>query len=512
MHLFRQKINWPAIVGQVGLLLHVPAGMAVTAFAIGLIFQEWFALIPFGVVAASSFAIGQILFWSTKGAKAGHLWDAMVIAGLGWLVCSLICSIPFIWISHIQLSSGVESEVLKVFRNTVNALFESVSGFTSTGLTMMQREGPFPHVLQWWRSMLEWVGGLGLIVFILALGHLNKGGYQLYYAEARSEKMTRNIHQTALWICGIYSIFTVIALGLFLGLSMDPWDALNHALTVVSTGGFTVSQTNFHGYSTAIQIVAMFMMLIAAISFAIHYRVIREGELSALIKDSQHRLLYVLAFGGGGLVLLLNAWNGLKGHQVEAFFEWVSALTTCGFSAMNLALFPPMVKLLLVMGMFVGGATGSTVGGLKLRRLIYLVSGVVLRVFAITTSKEKYTSKSSSEKGEGPPGVDLPHSAKSERLFTAEVLFSLWASTLFLGWFLILKWVPSGHALDALFEVTSAMSNVGLTSGIVQPEIPVCGKWIFIFLMWMGRLEIIPAIILLLTLPITFIRRSSHGK
>ena len=512
MHLFRQKINWPAIVGQVGLLLHVPAGMAALTFIVAFVFEEWFALIPFGAVAVFSFIVGQALYRFTKRAKAAHLWDAMVIAGLGWLFCSLIGSIPFVWISYLRLSSGIESEVLRVFQNPTNALFESISGFTSTGLTMMQHEGMFPHVLQWWRSLLEWTGGLGLVVFVLALTHLNKAGFQLYYAEARSEKMTKNITGTAHWIWGIYCIFTAIAFLLFVIAGMPLWDSINHALTVISTGGFTLNYTNFQGYSLSVQVIAMFMMVIGSISFAVHFRVIREKEYGILWKSAQHRLLYVLAIGGGCLLLLLNWWNGLTTHKVDAFFEWISALTTCGYSTMNLSLLSPMVKLLLIMGMFIGGTTGSTAGGLKIRRLLHLVSGIALRILAITTKKERHTTKDTTAAGKEPPGVDLPHTEQSERLFTAGVLFSLWTSTLFLGWFLMLRWAPKGQALDTLFDITSAMSNVGLSSGIVHPEMPTAGKWIFMALMWMGRLEIIPALILVLTLPLTFIRSKVHGK
>ncbi|MCB1110838.1 MAG: TrkH family potassium uptake protein [Chlamydiia bacterium] len=512
MHLFKQKVNWSAIVGQVGLLLHVPAGMALLTLIIALIFKEWFALIPFGVVGVSSLIGGQVLYWSTKRAKAAHLWDAMMIAGLGWLVCSFIASIPFLWISDLQLKSGIESEVLLVFRNPVNALFEAFSGFTSTGLTMLQREGPFPHVLQWWRSLLEWTGGLGLVVFVLALTHLNKAGFQLYYAEARTEKMTKNITGTAHWLWGIYCIFTGIAFLLFFSLGMPLWEAVNHSLTVISTGGFTITTTNFKGYDLSIQIAALFMMVAGAISFAVHFRVIREKEFGILWKNLQHRLLYLLLIGGGFLVILFNLWNGLKGHRIDAFFEWVSALTTCGYSTIDLSLFSPMVKLLLIMGMFVGGTTGSTAGGIKIRRLMYFISGVTLRVLSITRKGEKHTVKDATAEGKEPPGICLPGKERSERLFTAGVLFSLWATTLFIGWFFILKWTPQGRALDALFEVTSAMSNVGLSSGIIHPDFSTFGKWIFMVLMWMGRLEIIPALILLLTLPLTLNRSTPSGK
>ncbi|MCB1072814.1 MAG: TrkH family potassium uptake protein [Chlamydiia bacterium] len=506
MLFFKQKINWQAIVGQVGLLFHVPATMAAATLIIGLIYHEWFSLLPFGALTLFSLVVGQLMYRLPHRAKAAHLWEAMIIAGISWLLCSFLAAIPFYWISHICLKSGVDSEVLKVFSVPINALFEAFSGFTSTGLTMMQQEGPFPYVLQWWRSFLQWIGGLGLIVLILALTHLNKQGFELYYAEARSEKMTKNIEGTAHWILGIYLIFTCIGLILFFASGMSLWDAINHAMTVIATGGFTLTKNNFQGYSLTIQVIAIFMMIIGAMSFAVHYRVIREKEFGILWKSMQHRLLYFFAIGGGFLVLFLNIWNGIYIHWIHPFFEWISALTTCGYSTMKLSLFSPMAKLFLIMGMFVGGATGSTAGGLKIKRLIYLVSGVLLRLLSITPKKEKAITKKRDKIIEEPPGVVLPATEKSERLVTAEVLFTLWASTLFLAWFLILHYVPKGRALDALFEVTSAMSNVGLSSGIVSPDLPTFAKVIFMFLMWVGRLEIIPALVLVLTIPMIFKR------
>ncbi|NGX51224.1 MAG: Trk system potassium uptake protein TrkH [Chlamydiae bacterium] len=507
MSLLKQKIHWSAIFGQIGLLLHVPGGMALITIGICALFKEWYAILPFALIGLFGIGLGQLLYRLSLKAKAAHLWDAMIIAALGWVFCSLLAAIPIYWISHIQLSRGVESEVMRVFAQPLNALFESISGFTSTGLTMMQHEGPFPRALQWWRSLLQWTGGLGLVVFVLALTHLNRSGYQLYYAEAHTEKMSSNITKTAHWIWGIYLSYTTIAFLLFLTLGMPSWEAINHAMTVISTGGFTLTPSNFQNYDTAIQISALFIMIVGTISFALHFQVIHERNWMVLWKSMQHRLLYFFLIGGGLLILLLNFWNGSRDHISDSIFEWVSALTTCGYSAINLSFFSPMVKLMLIIGMFIGGATGSTAGGLKIRRIIYLFSGIFLRLISLTQKKERATIRdkqvSKEHPEEEPAGTILPHTVQSERLFTAGVLFTLWTTSLLLGWFFILRWVPDGGALDALFDVTSALSNVGLTSGIVNPDFSSIGKCIFMFLMWIGRLEIIPALVLLLSLPMS---------
>ena len=363
MALLNQKINWQAIFGQIGLLLHVPGVMAFLSIGICFIFAEWFAIIPFAVVGVVGVGLGQLLYRLTLNGKAPHLWDAMIIAALGWILCSVLAALPIYWICQLQLIRGVESEVMQVFAKPINALFESFSGFTSTGLTMMQREGPFPYVLQWWRSLLQWAGGLGLVVFVLALTHLSKKGYQLYYAEAHSEQMSKNITRTAHWIWGIYLCYTILAFFLFLITGMPLWEAINHSMTVISTGGFTVTTSNFQDYDLPIQMAAMYVMMIGAISFAIHFQVIHERNWKVAWKSMQHRLLYIFIIGGGFLFLLLNLWNGSKGHFVHPFFEWTSALTTCGYSTIRLSYFSPMAKLLLIIGMFIGGGERVDSGG-----------------------------------------------------------------------------------------------------------------------------------------------------
>ena len=480
--------------------------MAFLSLFICLIFKEWFALVPIGVTAFSSFGLGQILYriLQKKGAKT-HLWDAMVIAALGWLFCSIIGAIPIYWIALERLPF-VPSENLEIFANPINALFESFSGFTSTGLTLFQSEGSLPYILQWWRSFLQWVGGIGLVVFVLSLTHLNRVGYQLYYAEAHTEQMSSNITKTAHLISMIYFSYTFLAFLLFFLFGMSWWEALNHSFTVISTGGFTLSSENFRIYGPSLQFIAVLMMLMGSISFSLHFQIIRHRNWRMIIKNKQHLLFFACLIIGIFFVICLNLWVKEVAAFNSVIFEWISALTTCGYSTLSLSSFSPMVKLFLIFGMFLGGPTGSTTGGLKMQRILYLFSGFYLRLKSLTEPKEKQITYEyqplKKPRSQEPPGIDLPKSAKSERLFTAAIFFFLWCFTLLVGWFLFLKWTFQ-NPLDALFEVTSAMSNVGLTSGLITPELPIGGKMLLMGLMWIGRLEIIPAVVLILSFPLS---------
>ncbi len=460
-----------------------------------------------------SFGIGQILYRCfRKKSETTHLWDAMITAALGWLCCSVIAAIPIYWISLERLSAHISSDILVTFADPINALFEAFSGFTSTGLTMLQSQGPFPHILDWWRSFLQWVGGMGLVIFVLSLTHLNRVGYQLYYAEAHTEQMSNNITKTAHLIFLIYFFYTLIAFLLFFFFGMSLWEALNHSLTVISTGGFTLSHENFRIYSTPLQIIAVLMMFIGSISFSLHFQIIRHGNWKVIMRNKQHLLFLTCIIFGILLIVCLNLWTQKKAKFGPTIFEWISALTTCGYSTTPLSSFSPMIKLFLIFGMSLGGTTGSTAGGLKMQRVLYLFSGLHLRLKNLTQQRENQIicdyQISKKTKTHKPSGVNFSKNGKNDQLFIAAIFFFLWIFTLLLGWFLFLKW-SSQEPLEALFEVASAMSNVGLTSGLINPEFPIGGKVLLMGLMWIGRLEIIPVLILISSFPISIKKKKS---
>lgn len=503
MPFLKKKIHWSTVCNQLGLVLHVPGIAAGFSLLICFFFREWFAVAPLIATALLSIGLGQLLYRCFSKKAQHHLWDAMLIAALGWLVCSFLSAIPLWWIAVNQLHAGASSETLVIFSHPINAIFESFSGLTSTGLTLMDGRGFFPYTLQWWRSILQWIGGIGLIAFILSLVHLNRDD-ELYYAEAHTERLTRDMMKTTQWIWGIYSLYTFAGMLLFFCAGMPLWQAINHAMTVIATGGFTIIGSHFSDYNITIQWIALLLMIMGAISFSIHCCIIRHRHWKLIGKNLQLRLLFIFLAIGSGILFLFDLWNQTGNRWLDTFFEWTSALTTCGFATLSLNAFSPMAKLFLILGMITGGMTGSTAGGLKIRRIADLFSAIFLRLVSITKKKEK---TSSGEKNslkpfeEELPKTPLPRSGKSEQLLTAEVLFSLWIMTLGFGWLFVLKWAPANSSLNALFDVTSALSNVGLTSGIFHSELPIAGKCLFMVLMWIGRLEMIPALVLFLSLP-----------
>lgn len=231
------------------------------------------------------------------------------------------------------------------------------------------------------------------MVFVLSLTHLFKEGYQLYYAEAHTEKIGKNVTSTSQVIWGIYFLYTVFGVILFLVLGMPIWESINHTMTLISTGGFSILNSNFQNYSSWIQLAGILIMIIGGINFAVHYHVIREGKINTLWKNAQQRNLYFIIFCGGVLIYLLNLWSGSKIPCLDTLFEWTSALTTCGLTTLTLNRFSSMGKLFLILGMFAGACAGSTAGGLKIQRLMHLFSGITLRVKTITEDKEQTIMK-----------------------------------------------------------------------------------------------------------------------
>jgi len=269
---------------------------------------------------------------------------------------------------------------------------------------------------------------------------------------------------------------------------MPPWEALNHAMTGISTGGFTLWPESIARYdSLAIEAVSMVVMLAGAVSFAVHYRAMQRGP-GFFLRDLQTRWLLVLSLLGFALVA---GENLLRGFGVEpslrqGAFQVVSALTCTGFQTAPIGEWSDTAKLLLSMAMVIGGAAGSTAGGIKVMRFALLVRGVSWRLKKIVSPGGALVPMRL-----GRELIPDPEAAK--RLEEASVLVFLWLGFLFFGVVVLSHLVSGDFGLaDVVFEVASAQGNVGLSVGITQPTMPTGAKLLLCFNMWIGRLEIIP--------------------
>lgn len=483
------------VLRDLGLLCLVVALMSAGSLPVAVVFEERFALWPLGLTALVSLGVWAGLYWPFRHAKETQLRHGLIVAGLGWVLVPALGALPLYLISQ-RLGGGL----IFPYADYTSAFFETVSGFTGTGLTMSLRPDLLPKTLQWWRSFTEWVGGMGVIVLMLAI-LIGPGlsAATLYYAEARAEKIhpsVRSTVRTMWWIFGLYTILSILA---FFVAGLPPWEAINHGMTGVATGGFSLWPKSLGRYrSLAVEVVAILAMVAGAVSFVVHYQLLLRGP-AGLWRDIQTRwLLLGLVLGTGVLgVLLSRVWPASVAFRVAAF-QYVSAMTCTGFQTVDLAGLSEAGKLLLTVGMVVGGAAGSTAGGLKVVRLVVLARGVTWQIRRLLSPPDAVLPcRLGSE--------SLPEDQAYRRISQAAALFFLWVAFLLSGALLLSQFYPGGNftLADFLFEVASAQGNVGLSVGITHPEMPTLAKLLLAFHMWVGRLEIIPVIVLFRT----FLRR-----
>jgi trk system potassium uptake protein TrkH len=475
-------MHWPVIIRFLSLLsLFIAAAMGFP-LAVSLTYEEgnW---IPILVSMGAASALGSAgLFFTPRQNDAilSHR-DGMTIVTSGWIASGLIGTLPY-------LLSGT-------INGFTDAFFESVSGFSTTGASVIPNVEAIPKAMASWRSMTQWLGGMGIIVLSIAvLPFIGVGGMQLYRAETPSpvvDKLKPRISETARVLWKVYLLFTFVEIGLLAAGGMGLLDAINHSLCTVPTGGFSTRNNSIAYYQSAyFEVVITFFMFISGINFSLHYRFLR-GEGGAFFRDAECRVYIVIVFA---MVLLVtldlygtvfeDIWGALRASS----FQVVSIITTTGFATEDFDRWPALSKQILVGCMFVGAMAGSTGGGMKVMRIVLLVKHALQELFRLAH----------------------PHAVSAVKLggrpVPTEIMSSVWGfSILYFLIFMLgtLSMCMMGLDLTTSFSaVASCLGNVGPGLGLVGPafnylDVPILGKWILIFLMLIGRLEIYTVLVLL---------------
>ncbi len=437
--------------------------------------------LAWSMIVTAGFGIFLLLFTKKKKEATMNHRDGVAIVTFGWVAAGLAGSIPFI------ISGAIP--------DFTNAYFESISGFTTTGATILSNiEGVPPGILMW-RSVTQWLGGMGIIVLSIAiLPFLGVGGMQLYRAEIPSpvvDKLKPRISDTSktLWI--VYLIITGLEIiFLFLG-GMSLYDSVSHAFCTMPTGGFSPKNASIAHYDSAyIDGVVVIFMILAGINFSLHYRVINRGP-AVFWKDPECRVFLSIIIVLTALITY-DIYGTIYDHLASAFryaaFQVSSIITTTGFATADFELWPTMSCSILIICMFLGGMAGSTGGGIKTMRIILLIKHGYRELFRIVHPHAVTTIKLG--------GRPVPQ----------ETLSSIWGFfTLYLVLFVFASLIMSSLGLDMISSfssVSACIFNVGPGLGIVGPVdnymgIPVIGKWVLIFCMLLGRLEIYTVIVLL---------------
>jgi trk system potassium uptake protein TrkH len=477
-------------------------------------YAELYSALSFVISAVVTAALGAGLYGLCRHAAELQRRQAMLVAGAGWLVCAVFGALPF-WIAATitpdeaaaaMMPAGSELPTsLSAFRDPVHAFFESMSGYTTTGLTLAIHEPTLGRGLLFYRSLSQWVGGAGVIVLSLAIiPRPSVGRLELYQSEASGTKLRPNIIGTARAIWKTYSgltllCFVYLAVGTYVllpdyGLERSLFDALNHAMTGQSTGGFSPLDDSIAGYgSSAMELLYLLPMLAGATALPLYYTFFRTKSPMVFLRDPQFRLMLALTLVGTAVVVWLLAVSQTTAHPLrDGLFQVVSALSTTGWQTSELKSWSDASALLLSLGpMLIGGAAGATVGGIKLIRVLLLAAAAKWRITKTLLPSEAIVPFKVGSRA-------LSTQQMQREVADAGVFSFLYVTILTLSVIAVSGVVGDTFTLsNVVLECVSAQSTVGLSTGITSPEMPRLAEWVFIFQMWVGRLEIFPVIVLL---------------
>jgi trk system potassium uptake protein TrkH len=484
------------VLRDIGSLLIIVGLMSLVALIVPFYNSESEGIVAIITTSLFFLIVGFPLYFVFKKAEISNFKSAMVTAALGWILVSLIGSIPF-------LMMGFNKNDPLITMDFLSAFFESMSGWTGTGLTMIDKENLLPYTLQFWRSFIQWIGGVGVIVLTLSiLARPGTGSYILYKSEGRDQKTHPSIVSTVRTIWWIFALYTIIGIvvlviiGSITSDGMDPWQSMNHAMTAIATGGFSVTDDSIAGFGVISQLAIIVLMIFGGIAFVAHYDLLK-GRIKRFMSDVQFQAMIFILILGVVALTFINLNDPVLVYQdnfllslKDSGFQFISALTCTGFASANVLSWTESAKLLLSFAMIIGGAAGSTAGGIKLFRAILLSKGAGWRIKrSISTPRRVFVHKLGVKPLSKEDAMDL--------INEAAIISFMWVILLLFGILSIAYFFPQDTLGNVIFEVCSAQGNVGLSVGITSMSMDPIAKVILIFSMWIGRLEIIPIIVLI---------------
>ncbi len=457
------------IARSMGLLMIGIGFLCLVPIAVDLIYFEFNALcylVPSLISILIGFVCIKVL--DKYDIHKMRLKHAMVISSLSWLWAGLVCGIILYSITDIGF---------------VDSIFESMSALTGSGITIYPDVEILPHSVLFFRGFQQWIGGLGVVVMVISV--LAKPGSvsnKLYQSEAREDRIKPSTKATIKQTIKIYFIFTIFGIILYLIAGMPFFDSICNTFSIISTGGMSIKNANIGYYqSELIYFITIFLMILGATSFLVHYNFIKTRGKS-LVHDLQFKVMISL-IAIATLLIYLTSYI----VPMDILFVVVSAITTTGASIQSstvMGAWPPFTIFVIMMLMLIGGSTGSTVGAIKLMRVIAFCKGIY------RNSREIWSPKGSV--------VPLERANKyiSEKVVEQSGNYiTLYFILILITWSLLCLY---GHdPLNSLFFTFSMQGNVGLEIGQMSQNLELPLKIIGIFNMWTGRLEIYPVLITL---------------
>ncbi len=474
-------MNFRMIKQILGWILLFEAMFLLIPLVTALVYHEMQEALDFLISIGLCLATGGLFMIGKPKTKTLYAREGIVIVSLSWLVLSLFGSLPFL------ISGAIPS--------FVDAFFETVSGFTTTGASILSSVENLPKSILLWRSFTHWIGGMGVLVFIMAFIPLS-GAYNMHLMKAESpgpsvSKLVPKVKTTALILYSIYIALTLLEFIVLICAGMSVFDSINTAFGTAGTGGFAIKNNSFDGYSPALQIIVTVFMLIFSINFNSYYLILR-GKLKDAFNSEVRWFLAVVA--GAIAVVTLNI-SSMYGSISEALrhaaFSVSSIVSTTGYATQDFDLWPAFSKIILLLVMFMGACAGSTGGGVKVSRLLILFKSAKREL-----NRMIHPKKIENVTIDGRPvGDDVCRSVIS--YFGCYML-------LFAGSVTILSLDPSlgsGDLVTGFTSVLTTLSNVGPGLAQVGPTqnfafFSPLSKVLLTFNMLAGRLELFPMILL----------------
>ena len=468
------------VAKTLGLLLMVFSFAQVPPILVDLIYSEGeyltfvfsFILTVFG---------GLVLWWPFRAIKKSfRLREGVLIVVSFWIVLSLFGTLPFLItesISNLSFS---------------NAFFESMSGLTTTGATVLSQLDDLPKSVLFYRQQLQWLGGMGIIVLAVAvLPLLGVGGMELYHAESSGiakDRLTPKLRNTAIALWKIYLSLTVLCALAYFFSGMSIFDAISHSFSTVAIGGFSTHDSSI-GYfnSIPIEMIAMFFMFLAGINFSLHFVAWNNRSLVDYIKDSEFKTYAMVLLSASAIVIIALSLNSEYGSTSEtirhSLFQTISIATTTGFTSQNYSNWPAAIPVFLIMVSFIGACVGSTGGGIKVVRVLVMFRLGMKEIHKFIRPNAQVSIKLNKA------------SINEKALVSVLGFFSLYAISFI---FIMMLLMFAGLDQVTAYSATAAtMNNLGPGLGEVAQNYGSVGetaKWILSFSMLIGRLEVLTII------------------
>lgn len=481
-HIHKSFINKKMISRILGTLLWIEGGLMLVCALVAVYYGED-AYLAFIHSTLISWGVGSLfLLFGRNAHRDFSRRDGYCIVIFTWLLFTIFGMLPFY----------IGGEIPRI----PDAFFETMSGFTTTGATILDNIEQMSHGMLFWRSLIQWIGGLGIVFFTIAvLPIFGVGNQMLASAEATGvtrDKILPKMSTIAKWIWGVYLFLTVLEVVLLLIGGMGWFDAVCHSFCTMSTGGYSTKQASIaHWNSPYIEYVVTVFMLLASLNFSLYFFMLK-GKFWSWLTDAETRMFFTSVFVISGIIMVVLIVQNHYDMELafrKSLFQVASIHTGTGFSTDDYNSWSPVVWLLLLYAMVAGGCTGSTSAGLKSMRIVIILQSIKNELYKLMHPRAVLPVKVNH------------HAVSTSTIATVNTFIALYMACLFFGTFSLL--LLDIGLIDALGLSISSLGCVGPALGSYGPAfswagLPDAAKWITSFLMLLGRLELL-AVLLLFT-------------